>query len=194
MRTKNSLFLYVPLFFLVSAISFASHLDRQSNGLVIHCDAPVIEYHQTIGLGNGTTGKYVNQNLDSSFIHAQPHFDAKAKPINQWLITDIQNLGVDKKCAEYLVSRGEVSVAREPDLLAYVTFTFKQDELTQESMWVLDYIAKSVTQSYSSLQLEKRADQSGNHLSLSIRLSDEIEAYLALYDINPNTLNLSERH
>ncbi|WP_104401499.1 hypothetical protein [Vibrio penaeicida] len=194
MRSKNNFLLFTPLFFWFSAFSIASHLDRWSNGLVIHCDAPVLEYHQTIGLGNGKKGKYVNQNLDSSFIHVQPHFDTKAKPINQWLIADIQNLGVDKSCAEYLVSRGEFSVAREPDLLAYVTFTFKKDELTKESMWVLDYIAKSVTQNHSSLQLEKRADQSGNHLSLSIRLSDEIEAYLALHEINPNTLNLPERH
>ncbi|MBD1555658.1 hypothetical protein HC752_01750 [Vibrio sp. S9_S30] len=138
-------------------------------------------------------GKYVSRNIESSLINVQSHFDTQAKPINQWLIADIQNLGIDKDCAKYLVSRGALSKARKPDLLAYVTFTFKQDELTQESMWVLDYVAKSIAQNPSSLQLVKRADQNGNHLLLSIKLSGDIEVYLVQHGINPKTLNLPNR-
>ncbi|CCN83142.1 hypothetical protein VIBNISFn27_1010023 [Vibrio nigripulchritudo SFn27] len=174
------------LFLFLTDSVYSDHLERHFNALITNCNAPVIDYHQTIGLGSGANqGK--NIALESHKYSSSHHFST----IDYWLAEEIRTLGISKQCADYLVSRSEVSLAEEPHLLAYVTFPFTQDELTQESDWVLNFIAKAVSQNPSSLALQQKHDGMFNHLSVAIVRTRKLEAHFTEHGIDLEKLTSS---
>lgn len=118
------------------------------------------------------------------------------EPVIDLVSEEIQNTGVSKACAEYLLTQGQLTTGNAAGILARVYFNFDSTELNQRSRYVLDNILAILNQDDKQISVIGHTDNTGEktyNFSLGLKRSKEVEAYLISKGIDPAQLSSSSK-
>ncbi len=118
------------------------------------------------------------------------------EPVIDLIGVEIQNTGVSKACAEYLMTKGTLATGNTDGILARVYFNFDSTELSQRSRYVLDNILAILNQDDKQISVIGHTDNTGTkayNFSLGLKRSKQVEAYLVSKGIDPAQLSSSSK-
>jgi len=192
MKVKTLGMMLVMACQLVIPVSQAQQLDNKA--MSYYCGSEDVDFQEQVTVGSANRIHL----QDGSFYLVQE--TALYEPVFGLINEELQSAGLSKACAEYLVTKGKLSVGSDSpsgaidntDIVARVYFTFDSAELTQQSRYILDNIATLLTQNDENISLIGHTDNSGSekyNFSLGLKRSKEVEAYLVGKGIDPALLS-----
>lgn len=192
MKVKTLGMMLVMACQLVVPTSQAQQLDNKA--MSYYCGNEDVEFQEQVTVGAANRVHL----QDGSFYLVQE--TALYEPVIGLINEELQSAGLSKACAEYLVTKGKLSVGSDSpsgaidntDIVARVYFTFDSAELTQQSRYILDNIVTLLTQNDENISLIGHTDNLGSeeyNFSLGLKRSKEVQAYLVDKGMDPAQLS-----
>jgi len=171
----------LPLF--SAEMRAADKLVNQS--ITYFCSKANVNTQQSISIGRSTkvttaTGPFY-----------QMEYSSKYQATLDLIANELDLLGVDPECAEYLMTRTRLQGYEQGNVMARVYFDFDQFNLTQESKYILDIVVNVIKQTPSELVLEGHTDNIGSkgyNFQLGLKRSEAAQQYLLSRGVKDDNL------
>ncbi|WP_440886235.1 OmpA family protein [Vibrio campbellii] len=158
--------------------SFAQ--DSTNQALYYYCQQGQNQYQESVSLGHQTQVKY----------HQGPFMqitvDGEQSTLEPMLLSQLEQTGIDKSCATYLLSRAQLTENQQGDLAARVLFEFDKASLNAQSKFILTQLNQQLKQRpQSSLLVVGNTDAKGSNgynLTLGLKRADAVAQYLEGHD------------
>ncbi|MFQ0978638.1 OmpA family protein [Vibrio campbellii] len=158
--------------------SFAQ--DSTNQALYYYCQQGQNQYQESVSLGHQTQVKY----------HQGPFMqitvDGEQSTLEPMLLSQLEQTGIDKSCATYLLSRAQLTENQQGDLAARVLFEFDKASLNAQSKFILTQLNQQLKQRpQSSLLVVGNTDAKGSNgynLILGLKRADAVAQYLEGHD------------
>jgi len=169
-----------------SAAPFALAQDNINQELNYYCNAPKLEYQQSVSVGEART-----------LILKSGSFNQLEKPSNYQATVDyisdgLKQIGYSDECAEFLLSKSTVKMTKDDsDVYARVYFDFNKHALTSNSRYVLRNVSQQLKAKPTDLIVEGHADSIGSHgynFTLGLKRSKSVMKYLVDKGVDPADL------
>ncbi|NOH26149.1 OmpA family protein [Vibrio europaeus] len=145
-----------------------------------------ISFEQVCGTQSGATYIQVESGTPISVIPNagnmyQVQTEEKELDTRHFVDRFASQFDLERECAEYLVSNGQLVSGQSGDLLASVYFDFDRANLTQVSKQILDRIIKIAESSNNEFVLTGHTDSAGPqeyNFQLGLKRAGSVQAYL----------------
>ncbi|WP_045451477.1 OmpA family protein [Vibrio campbellii] len=154
--------------------SFAQ--DSTNQALYYYCQQGQNQYQESVSFGHQTQVKY----------HQGPFMqitvDGEQSALEPMLLSQLEQVGIDKSCASYLLSRAQLTEQKQGELAARVLFEFDEASLNTQSKFILTQLNQQLKQRpQSSLLVVGNTDAKGSNgynLTLGLKRADAVAQYL----------------
>ena len=158
--------------------SFAQ--DNTNQALYYYCQQGQNQYQESVSFGHQTQVKY----------HQGPFMqitvDGEQSALEPMLLSQLEQAGIDKSCATYLLSRAQLTEQKQGELAARVLFEFDKASLNAQSKFILTQLNQQLKQRpQSSLLVVGNTDAKGSNgynLTLGLKRANSVAKYLEGYD------------
>lgn len=154
--------------------SFAQ--DNTNQALYYYCQQGKNQYQESVSFGHQTEVKY----------HQGPFMqitvDGEQRALEPMLLSQLEQTGIDKSCATYLLSRAQLTENQQGELAARVLFEFDEASLNTQSKFILTQLNQQLKQRpQSSLLVVGNTDAKGSNgynLTLGLKRANSVAQYL----------------
>ncbi|PAW09163.1 MULTISPECIES: OmpA family protein [Vibrio harveyi group] len=158
--------------------SFAQ--DNTNQALYYYCQQGQDQYKESVSFGHQTEVKY----------HQGPFMqitvNGEQSVLEPMLLSQLEQAGIDKSCATYLLSRAQLTENKQGEFAARVLFEFDKASLNAQSKFILTQLNQQLKQRpQSSLLVVGNTDAKGSNgynLTLGLKRANSVAKYLEGYD------------
>lgn len=158
--------------------SFAQ--DNTNQALYYYCQQGQDQYQESVSFGHQTEVKY----------HQGPFMqitvNGEQSVLEPMLLSQLEQAGIDKSCATYLLSRAQLTENKQGEFAARVLFEFDKASLNAQSKFILTQLNQQLKQRpQSSLLVVGNTDAKGSNgynLTLGLKRANSVAKYLEGYD------------
>lgn len=158
--------------------SFAQ--DNTNQALYYYCQQGQDQYQESVSFGHQTEVKY----------HQGPFMqitvNGEQSVLEPMLLSQLEQAGIDKSCATYLLSRAQLTENKQGEFAARVLFEFDKASLNAQSKFILTQLNQQLKQRpQSSLLVVGNTDAKGSNgynLTLGLKRANAVGQYLEGYD------------
>ena len=158
----------------LSMPSFAQ--DNTNQALYYYCQQGQNQYQESVSLGHQTEVKY----HQGPFMQITVNGEQSA--LEPMLLSQLEQAGIDKSCATYLLSRAQLTEQKQGELAARVLFEFDKASLNAQSKFILTQLNQQLKQRpQSSLLVVGNTDAKGSNgynLTLGLKRANSVATYL----------------
>lgn len=162
----------------LSMPSFAQ--DNTNQALYYYCQQGQNQYQESVSFGHQTEVKY----------HQGPFMqitvDGEQRALEPMVLSQLEQTGIDKSCATYLLSRAQLTENQQGELAARVLFEFDEASLNTQSKFILTQLNQQLKQRpQSSLMVVGNTDAKGSNgynLTLGLKRANSVAQYLEGHD------------
>ena len=162
----------------LSMPSFAQ--DNTNQALYYYCQQGQNQYQESVSFGYQTEVKY----HQGPFMQITVNGEQSA--LEPMLLSQLEQAGIDKSCATYLLSRAQLTERKQGELAARVLFEFDKASLNAQSKFILTQLNQQLKQRpQSSLLVVGNTDAKGSNgynLTLGLKRANAVGQYLEGYD------------
>ncbi|MDK9782229.1 OmpA family protein [Vibrio sp. B172a] len=162
----------------LSMPSFAQ--DNTNQALYYYCQQGQNQYQESVSFGHQTEVKY----HQGPFMQITVNGEQSA--LEPMLLSQLEQTGIDKSCATYLLSRAQLTEQKQGELAARVLFEFDKASLNAQSKFILTQLNQQLKQRpQSSLLVVGNTDAKGSNgynLTLGLKRANSVAKYLEGYD------------
>lgn len=162
----------------LSMPSFAQ--DNTNQALYYYCQQGQNQYQESMYLGHQTEVKY----HQGPFMQITVNGEQSA--LEPMLLSQLEQAGIDKSCATYLLSRAQLTEQKQGELAARVLFEFDKASLNAQSKFILTQLNQQLKQRpQSSLLVVGNTDAKGSNgynLTLGLKRANSVAKYLEGHD------------
>ncbi|UQA49714.1 OmpA family protein [Vibrio sp. ED002] len=162
----------------LSVPSFAQ--DNTNQALYYYCQQGQSQYQESVSFGHQTEVKY----HQGPFMQITVNGEQSA--LEPMLLSQLEQTGIDKSCATYLLSRAQLTEQKQGELAARVLFEFDKAGLNAQSKFILTQLNQQLKQRpQSSLLVVGNTDAKGSNgynLTLGLKRANSVAKYLEGYD------------
>ncbi|WP_104028949.1 OmpA family protein [Vibrio jasicida] len=162
----------------LSVPSFAQ--DNTNQALYYYCQQGQNQYQESVSFGHQTEVKY----HQGPFMQITVNGEQSA--LEPMLLSQLEQTGIDKSCATYLLSRAQLTEQKQGELAARVLFEFDKASLNAQSKFILTQLNQQLKQRpQSSLLVVGNTDAKGSNgynLTLGLKRANAVGQYLEGYD------------
>ncbi|NLS13071.1 OmpA family protein [Vibrio sp. SM6] len=174
---------YSVLLFALQPIT--SLMAQDATEIIRYCAKPGLNEQQSVRFG-APQAVALNQG-GFMLLEKESDYEITEALIERALI----EAGIDPDCAEYLLTKSQITHYDAGELVARVYFAFDRAELTQESQYVLDTLVSKMRGQEQFLLLEGHTDNVGTavyNFDLGWRRATSVNDYLVQQALAPNRL------
>ncbi|WP_104037495.1 OmpA family protein [Vibrio jasicida] len=158
--------------------SFAQ--DNTNQALYYYCQQGQAQYQESVSFGHQTEVKY----------HQGPFMqitvNGEQSVLEPMLLSQLEQAGIDKSCATYLLNRAQLTENKQGEFAARVLFEFDKASLNAQSKFILTQLNQQLKQRpQSSLLVVGNTDAKGSNgynLTLGLKRANSVAKYLEGYD------------
>ncbi|CAH1530747.1 OmpA family protein [Vibrio jasicida] len=158
--------------------SFAQ--DNTNQALYYYCQQGQDQYQESVSFGHQTEVKY----HQGPFMQITVNDEQSA--LEPMLLSQLEQAGIDKSCATYLLSRAQLTENKQGEFAARVLFEFDKASLNAQSKFILTELNQQLKQRpQSSLLVVGNTDAKGSNgynLTLGLKRANAVAQYLEGYD------------
>ncbi|CAH1605783.1 OmpA family protein [Vibrio sp. MMG022] len=158
--------------------SFAQ--DNTNQALYYYCQQGQDQYQESVSFGHQTEVKY----HQGPFMQITVNDEQSA--LEPMLLSQLEQAGIDKSCATYLLSRAQLTENKQGEFAARVLFEFDKASLNAQSKFILTELNQQLKQRpQSSLLVVGNTDAKGSNgynLTLGLKRANAVGQYLEGYD------------
>ncbi|AYO12980.1 OmpA family protein [Vibrio owensii] len=162
----------------LSMPSFAQ--DNTNQALYYYCQQGQNQYQESMSLGHQTEVKYHQGPFMQIIVNGEQ------SALEPMLLSQLEQAGIDKSCATYLLSRAQLTEQKQGELAARVLFEFDKASLNAQSKFILTQLNQQLKQRpQSSLLVVGNTDAKGSNgynLTLGLKRANSVAKYLEGYD------------
>ncbi|CAH1525651.1 OmpA-like domain-containing protein [Vibrio owensii] len=154
--------------------------DNTNQALYYYCQQGQNQYQESVSFGHQTEVKY----HQGPFMQITVNGEQSA--LEPMLLSQLEQVGIDKSCATYLLSRAQLTEQKQGELAARVLFEFDKASLNAQSKFILTQLNQQLKQRpQSSLLVVGNTDAKGSNgynLTLGLKRANAVAQYLEGYD------------
>jgi len=158
--------------------SFAQNNTNQA--LYYYCQQGQNQYQESVSFGQQTEVKY----HQGPFMQITVNGEQSA--LEPMLLSQLEQVGINKSCATYLLSRAQLTEQKQGEFAARVLFEFDKASLNAQSKFILTQLNQQLKQRpQSSLLVVGNTDAKGSNgynLTLGLKRANSVAKYLEGYD------------
>lgn len=158
----------------LSMPSFAQ--DSTNQALYYYCQQGQNQYQESVSFGHQMEVKY----HQGPFMQITVNSEQSA--LEPMLLSQLEQAGIDKSCATYLLSRAQLTEQKQGELAARVLFEFDKASLNAQSKFILTQLNQQLKQRpQSSLLVVGNTDAKGSNgynLTLGLKRANSVATYL----------------
>lgn len=158
----------------LSMPSFAQ--DNTNQALYYYCQQGQNQYQESVSFGHQMEVKY----HQGPFMQITVNSEQSAR--EPMLLSQLEQAGIDKSCATYLLSRAQLTEQKQGELAARVLFEFDKASLNAQSKFILTQLNQQLKQRpQSSLLVVGNTDAKGSNgynLTLGLKRANSVATYL----------------
>ncbi|MGR5447218.1 OmpA family protein [Vibrio jasicida] len=158
--------------------SFAQ--DNTNQALYYYCQQGQEQYQESVSFGHQTEVRY----HQGPFMQITVNDEQSA--LEPMLLSQLEQAGIDKSCATYLLSRAQLTENKQGEFAARVLFEFDKVSLNAQSKFILTELNQQLKQRpQSSLLVVGNTDAKGSNgynLTLGLKRANAVGQYLEGYD------------
>lgn len=158
----------------LSMPSFAQ--DNTNQALYYYCQQGQNQYQESVSFGHQMEVKY----HQGPFMQITVNSEQSA--LEPMLLSQLEQAGIDKSCATYLLSRAQLTEQKQGELAARVLFEFDKASLNAQSKFILTQLNQQLKQRpQSSLLVVGNTDAKGSNgynLTLGLKRANSVATYL----------------
>ncbi|MFM2656295.1 OmpA family protein [Vibrio owensii] len=162
----------------LSMPSFAQ--DNTNQALYYYCQQGQNQYQESVSFGHQTEVKYHQGPFMQITVNGE---QSTLEPV---LLSQLEQAGIDKSCASYLLSRAQLTEQKQGELAARVLFEFDKTSLNAQSKFILTQLNQQLKKRpQSSLLVVGNTDAKGSNgynLTLGLKRANSVAKYLEGYD------------
>ena len=162
----------------LSMPSFAQ--DNTNQALYYYCQQGQNQYQESVSFRHQMEVKY----HQGPFMQITVNGEQSA--LEPMLLSQLEQAGIDKSCATYLLSRAQLTEQKQGELAARVLFEFDKASLNAQSKFILTQLNQQLKQRpQSSLLVVGNTDAKGSNgynLTLGLKRANSVAKYLEGYD------------
>ena len=162
----------------LSMPSFAQ--DNTNQALYYYCQQGQNQYQESVSFRHQMEVKY----HQGPFMQITVNGEQSA--LEPMLLSQLEQAGIDKSCATYLLSRAQLTEQKQGELAARVLFEFDKASLNAQSKFILTQLNQQLKQRpQSSLLVVGNTDAKGSNeynLTLGLKRADAVAQYLEGHD------------
>ncbi|MGI9918535.1 OmpA family protein [Vibrio owensii] len=162
----------------LSMPSFAQ--DNTNQALYYYCQQGQNQYQESVSFGHQTEVKYHQGPFMQITVNGE---QSTLEPV---LLSQLEQAGIDKSCASYLLSRAQLTEQKQGELAARVLFEFDKTSLNAQSKFILTQLNQQLKKRpQSSLLVVGNTDAKGSNeynLTLGLKRADAVAQYLEGHD------------
>ena len=162
----------------LSMPSFAQ--DNTNQALYYYCQQGQNQYQESVSFRHQMEVKY----HQGPFMQITVNGEQSA--LEPMLLSQLEQAGIDKSCATYLLSRAQLTEQKQGELAARVLFEFDKASLNAQSKFILTQLNQQLKKRpQSSLLVVGNTDAKGSNeynLTLGLKRADAVAQYLEGHD------------